>query len=152
MNSIKATFLPSRPLRSPLSGPEFARSERSGSSEDWGRPWSRGENEATLLIYCLCLPIVKLIFQRSGYHIREPKPVIMKHLFIIQLLSYVLLAHAAQTTLLEACSGLKNLSSCKFKFSVPTGFTVKTKEVSEKKVCHHRSNRSIFTDHDTIVS
>ena len=58
----------------------------------------------------------------------------MKQLFFIQLLPCVLLTHAAQATLSEACSGLKNLSSCKFKFSVPTGFTLKTKEVSEKKV------------------
>ena len=87
-----------------------------------------------LYLYILHLPIVKPIFQQQGYRIGVLKPIIMKHLFIIQLLSYVLLAYAAQTTLSEACSGLKNLSSCKFKFSVPTGFTVKTKEVSEKKV------------------
>ncbi|KAH7207135.1 hypothetical protein DER44DRAFT_810739 [Fusarium oxysporum] len=55
------------------------------------------------------------------------------NILLAQLLSYVLLAHCAQSTLSETCAGLQNLSTCKFKFSVPTGFTVNTKEVTEKK-------------------
>ncbi|KAL9570261.1 hypothetical protein ACKAV7_005769 [Fusarium commune] len=56
------------------------------------------------------------------------------NILLAQLLSYVLLAHCAQSTLSETCAGLQNLSTCKFKFSVPTGFTVNTKEVTEKKM------------------
>ncbi|KAH7221748.1 hypothetical protein BKA60DRAFT_680547 [Fusarium oxysporum] len=56
------------------------------------------------------------------------------NILLAQLLSYVLLAHCAQSTLSETCAGLQNLSTCKFKFSVPTGFTVNTKEVTEKKL------------------
>ncbi|KAG7416179.1 hypothetical protein Forpe1208_v005643 [Fusarium oxysporum f. sp. rapae] len=56
------------------------------------------------------------------------------NILLAQLLSYVLLAHCAQSTLSETCAGLQNLSTCKFKFSVTTGFTVNTKEVTEKKM------------------
>ncbi|KAI7771930.1 hypothetical protein LZL87_006206 [Fusarium oxysporum] len=56
------------------------------------------------------------------------------NILLVQLLSYVLLVHCAQSTLSETCAGLQNLSTCKFKFSVPTGFTVNTKEVTEKKM------------------
>ncbi|EWZ43076.1 uncharacterized protein FOBCDRAFT_273212 [Fusarium oxysporum Fo47] len=56
------------------------------------------------------------------------------NILLAQLLSYVLLAHCTQSTLSETCAGLQNLSTCKFKFSVPTGFTVNTKEVTEKKL------------------
>ncbi|EXL58515.1 hypothetical protein FOCG_02029 [Fusarium oxysporum f. sp. radicis-lycopersici 26381] len=56
------------------------------------------------------------------------------NILLAQLLSYVLLAHCTQSTLSETCAGLQNLSTCKLKFSVPTGFTVNTKEVTEKKL------------------
>ncbi|KAM5365977.1 hypothetical protein ACJA88_012248 [Fusarium oxysporum] len=56
------------------------------------------------------------------------------NILLAQLLSYVLLAHCTQSTLSETCAGLQNLSTCKLKFSVPTGFTVNTEEVTEKKL------------------
>jgi len=46
-------------------------------------------------LYSPCLPAAKLSFQHQHFHIQALQPVIMKYLFFIQLLSYVLLAHAA---------------------------------------------------------
>ncbi|KAF5543145.1 hypothetical protein FMEXI_7161 [Fusarium mexicanum] len=51
-----------------------------------------------------------------------------------QLLPWFLLAEVAfaQNTLQQTCTGLKNLSTCKFEFSVPYGVNVTTKTVPDK--------------------
>jgi len=56
--------------------------------------------------------------------------------FLPQLLPWFLLAEAvpAQNTLQQTCAGLKNLSTCKFEFSVPYGINVTMKTVPDKKV------------------
>ncbi|KAK2699863.1 hypothetical protein QWA68_000710 [Fusarium oxysporum] len=55
--------------------------------------------------------------------------------FLPQLLPWFLLAEAvpAQNTLQQTCAGLKNLSTCKFEFSVPYGVNVTMKTVPDKK-------------------
>ncbi|KAG4289941.1 hypothetical protein FPRO06_04763 [Fusarium proliferatum] len=55
--------------------------------------------------------------------------------FIPQLLTLFFLAEAAlaQNTLQQKCTGLKNLSTCKFEFSVPYGVNVTMKTVPDRK-------------------
>nr|RBQ85295.1 hypothetical protein FVER53263_03528 [Fusarium verticillioides] len=55
--------------------------------------------------------------------------------FLPQFLPLFLLADAAlaQNTLQQTCAGLKNLSTCKFEFSVPYGVNVTMKTVPDKK-------------------
>ncbi|KAF5627430.1 hypothetical protein F52700_8355 [Fusarium sp. NRRL 52700] len=52
-----------------------------------------------------------------------------------RLLSLFLLAESgfAQNTIQQTCTGLKNLSTCKFEFSVPYGVNVTVKTVADKK-------------------
>ncbi|RBA19167.1 hypothetical protein FPRO05_10096 [Fusarium proliferatum] len=55
--------------------------------------------------------------------------------FIPKLLPWLLLAEAAlaQNTIQQTCAGLKNLSACKFEFSVPYGVNVTMKTVPDRK-------------------
>ncbi|KAI1038930.1 hypothetical protein LB503_007940 [Fusarium chuoi] len=55
--------------------------------------------------------------------------------FIPKLLPWLVLAEAAlaQNTLQQTCTGLKNLSTCKFEFSVPYGVNVTMKTVPDRK-------------------
>ncbi|KAF4439230.1 hypothetical protein FACUT_4307 [Fusarium acutatum] len=55
--------------------------------------------------------------------------------FLPQLLPWFLLAEAtlAQNTLKQTCTGLKNLSKCKFEFSVPYGVNATIKTVPDRK-------------------
>ncbi|KAF5650869.1 hypothetical protein F25303_4246 [Fusarium sp. NRRL 25303] len=55
--------------------------------------------------------------------------------FLPQLLPWCLLAESAlaQNTIQQTCTGLKNLSACKFEFSVPYGLNVTVKTVPDRK-------------------
>ncbi|KAF5531193.1 hypothetical protein FNAPI_13344 [Fusarium napiforme] len=76
------------------------------------------------------------------------------NIVLAQLLPYALLAHGAQSTLSETCAGLQNLSGCKFKFSVPTGFTLNKCKTKKKKtiLCPTKKEPSKTCDVMTCMS